>query len=98
MNTGNHVTEEIELSNQKRETMGPETKGTYVKFPLFLIGIGVWVIVLQNAGVITTKYKVHVESGNVGVKGSVSVDNTVSVSIDEVLGRDGGKYYFNNRR
>ena len=34
--------------------------------------------------------------GRVSVIGSVSVDNTVSVSIDEVLNNDGRKYYYNN--
>ena len=34
--------------------------------------------------------------GRVIVSGTVSVDNTVSVSIDEVLNKDGRKYYYNN--
>jgi len=36
--------------------------------------------------------------GRVDVNGSVNVDNTVSVSINEVLGKDGKKYYYNNSR
>lgn len=34
-------------------------------------------------------------SGSVNVDGDVSVTNTVSVSIDEVLGKDNKKYYYN---
>lgn len=71
---------------------------------MIAIGIGIWVIVLQNAGIIPTKQNVYVKGGyidadidgTVDVRGSVDVDNTVSVSIDEVLGRDGKKYYYNN--
>jgi len=75
---------------------------------LIVIGLGIWVLVLQNAGVIPTKQNVYVKGGYVDVSGSVDVSNTVdvsgsvrvfntvSVSIDEVLGRDGKKYYYNN--
>lgn len=72
-----------------------------IKITLIAIAIGIWVIVFQNA---TVKQDVYVKggsvnadvSGEVEVFGSVDVDNTVSVSIDEVLGRDDKKYYFNN--
>ncbi|PKQ62426.1 hypothetical protein [Raineya orbicola] len=84
-----------------------ETKGKNIslKAILIAIGLGIWVIVLQNAGIIPTKQNVYVKggyidadiNGTVDVRGSVDVDNTVSVSIDEVLGRDGKKYYYNNR-
>ena len=68
---------------------------------LITIAIGIWAIVLQNAGIIPTNQNVYVVntvpvSGDVDVSGHVSVDNTVSVSIDEVLHKDGRKYYFSN--
>lgn len=80
-----------------------EKKNLSLKAILIVIGIGIWAIVLQNAGIIPTKQNVYVKGGyidvdnTVRVRGSVSVDNTVSVSIDEVLGRDGRKYYYSNR-
>ncbi len=84
-----------------------ETKGKNISLKAILIAIalGIWVIVLQNAGIIPTKQNVYVKggyidadiNGTVDVRGSVDVDNTVSVSIDEVLGHDGKKYYYNNR-
>lgn len=89
--------------------MDKNSKNLSLKVILITIGIGIWVIVLQNAGVIPTKQNVYVKGGyvdvsgsvdidnTVRVNGSVDVDNTVSVSIDEVLQRDGKKYYFNNR-
>lgn len=85
-----------------------KSKKISLKAILIAIGLGIWVIVLQNAGVIPTKQNVYVKGGyvdvsgsvdidnTVSVQGSVDVDNTVSVSIDEVLGRNGKKYYFNN--
>jgi hypothetical protein len=71
------------------------------KICLIAIAIGIWTIVLQNA---TAEQSVYVKggyidadvSGEVEISGSVDVDNTVSVSIDEVLKSDGKKYYYNN--
>jgi len=89
--------------------MEQKSKNTSFKAILIAIGLGIWVIVLQNAGIIPTKLNVYVKGGyvdientvrvkgSVDVSGSVDVDNTVSVSIDEVLDKNGKKYYYNNR-
>lgn len=80
--------------------MDLKSKSIGLKTILAIIAIGIWAIVLQNAGVIPTKQNVYVKGGSIDVdntvrvKGSVDVDNTVSISIDEVLGRDGKKYYY----
>jgi len=83
-----------------------------LKIILITIGIGIWVLVLQNAGVIPSEQNVYVSggyididainrtvdvTGSVYVVGGVDVDNTVSISIDEVLGEDDKKYYYNNK-
>jgi len=90
--------------------METKSKNISLKAILIAIGVGIWIMVLQNAGVIPTKQNVFIKGGNVNVSGSVDidntvkvtgsvdVDNTVSVSIDEVLDRDGKKYYYNNSR
>lgn len=73
---------------------------------LIAIGLGIWVLVLQNAGLIPTNQNVYVKggyidadiNGTVQVEGTVDIDNTVSVSLDEVLGSDNKKYYYNNNR
>ncbi|MCO6463531.1 MAG: hypothetical protein J5I52_05215 [Saprospiraceae bacterium] len=52
---------------------------------LLFIAIGIWVIALQTFLVSPVK----VVGGYVEVSGSVDVENTVSVSIDEVLGNYG---------
>ena len=91
--------------------MENKSKNLSLKAILVIIGIGIWAIVLQNAGIIPTKQNVYVKGGyidadvsgsvdvdnTVRVRGDVDVDNTVSVSIDEVLGEDDKKYYYNNR-
>lgn len=63
---------------------------------LAIIALCLVIIVIQGFGGGTQD--VYVRGGDVDayVRGSVEVDNTVSVSIDEVLGRDGKKYYYNN--
>lgn len=86
--------------------MEKKSKSISLKAILIVIGIGIWVNVLQNSGIIPTKQNVYVKGGyldanidgTVDVSGSVRVDNTVSVSIDEVLGKNGQKYYYNNSR
>ena len=50
---------------------------------------------VQNVRVLNT-VDTNVQGGEVNVSGNVSVGNTVSVSIDEVLGEDDKKYYFKN--
>ncbi|WP_146216366.1 hypothetical protein [Arenibacter sp. ARW7G5Y1] len=59
-----------------------ELKNFSMKTILIVIGIGIWAIVLQNAGVIPTKQNVYVKGGYIDadVSGSVDIDNTVDVN------------------
>lgn len=77
--------------------MDTKSKNISLKAILITIAVGIWAIVLQNAGVIPTNQNVKVVntvdvSGNVDadVSGSVSVDNTVDINIQEILGRKAG--------
>lgn len=84
--------------------METKSRNISLKAILITIAVGIWAIVLQNAGVIPTNQNVKVVntvdvSGNVDVDGSVSVDNTVDVNISAVnghsnafYGRKGGSY------
>lgn len=54
------------------------------KIILIFIGIGVWVLVLQNAGIIPADKGVYVNGGNVSVSGNVNIVNTTDVNIKEV--------------
>lgn len=91
-----------------------KSKGTLI--PVYSIAIGVWILILQNSGVIPISDKkvivvnpivstidntvdVNVDGGYLRAYidgGYIDVENTVSISIDEVLGTDNKKYYFRN--
>lgn len=81
--------------------MEVKSRNISLKAILIAIGLGIWVIVLQNAGVIPTKQNVYVKGGyidadidgTVDVSGSVSVDNTVDVDITKVNGWNAANYY-----
>jgi len=82
-----------------------EINNIFLKSVLVSISIGIWIVVHQNAGIIQTQQKVTVKNPikiqgkiDANVVGNVSIDNTVSVSIDEILAEDNKKYYYNNNR
>ena len=86
------------------------TKDIVLFVTLLFIASGIWGIFLQNMGYFRGNNDVMTEGdvqlvevvntvdadiqNEVRVSGNVEVDNTVSVSIDEVLGSDNKKYYF----
>jgi hypothetical protein len=79
--------------------MNMDSKNISLKVVLITIAVGIWAIVLQNAGVIPTSQNVKVVntvdvSGNVDadISGSVSVDNTVDINIEEVNGYKAKSY------
>lgn len=47
-----------------------------------IIAIGIWAIVLQNAGIIPTNQNVYVDGGHVNVSGSVDIDNAIDLNGD----------------
>jgi len=85
------------LNNQIFQTMMTKSKYISLKTILISIGVGIWVIVLQNAGIIPTKQNVYVKGGPidanikkaVNVRGSVDIANTVrvrgSVDVDNTV-------------
>lgn len=69
--------------------MEKKPKQISLKTILIVIAAGVWVIVLQNAGIIPTNQRVKVVNtvdAYARVSGRVSVDNTVDVNIHEING------------
>lgn len=81
--------------------MEEKSKNIPLKAILIVIGAGIWVLVLQNSGIIPTSQNVRVINtvdvdgtvginGTVDVSGDVSVGNTVDVNIDEILGGPAG--------
>ncbi len=69
-------------------------KDKFLKILLGIIAAGIWMIVLQNFNVFDNRQDVYVRGGYIDadVSGSVSVDNTVDVNIDEVLGKPAAAY------
>ncbi len=67
-----------------------------IKLVLIVIAIGIWVIVLQNAGVLPTKQKVYVAGGYIDadVTNKVDVSGYVDVNIEAINGHH--DVFFNN--
>lgn len=57
------------------------------------IAVGIWVLVLQNLGVIPVAQDVRIKK-TVKVSGNVDVDNTIDVNLQEINGRS--DVFFNN--
>lgn len=89
--------------------MEQKSKNISLKTILIAIGVGIWVIVLQNAGIIPKlvgtengTQTVYVTGGNidadingtVDVRGSVSVDNEVDVNLESINGKSNAFYDF----
>ncbi len=66
---------------------------------LIVIALGIWAIVLQNAGVIPTNQNVRVvNSIDAHVNGSVSVDNTIDVNLESINGHSNAFYDFGGNK
>lgn len=70
-----------------------EVKNISSKLLLITATVGIWILVLQNFGIIPTSQNVRVTNKvgvtgevNANVNGSVSVDNTVDVNLYEING------------
>jgi hypothetical protein len=72
-----------------------EKKSTNISLRLLLITatVGIWILVLQNFGIIPTSQNVRVTnkvgvtgSVDASVSGSVNIDNTVDVNLQEING------------
>lgn len=74
--------------------METKSKNISLKAILVVIGLGIWVLVLQNAGIIPTKQNVYVKGGYIqaDVNGSVNVGNEVDINISSINGRQAKSY------
>lgn len=78
--------------------MDLKSKNISLKAILVVIAIGIWAIVLQNAGVIPTKQNVYVKGGYIDadVSGTVDIDDVKSIvnvsgDVDVDITRINGK-------
>ena len=74
--------------------MDAKSKNISLKVILIIMTIGIWSLVLQNAGIIPTKQNVYVKGGYIeaDVRGSVDIDNTVDINIESVNGYNNAFY------
>ena len=86
-----------------KPTLRSNMRSNIFKYTLFSISAGVWVIVLQNFGILPHKTDIKNTvsiSGDVDldepieIKGQVSVKNTVDVNLAEINGHSDA--FFNN--
>lgn len=61
-------------------SMANKVKSISLKALLFLIAVGIWILVLQNLGIIPISQDVRV-TNEVEVEGDVDVNNTVDVNV-----------------
>lgn len=82
--------------------METKFKNISLKTILIVIAVGIWAIVLQNAGVIPTNQNVKVVNAvdayvrgsvDANVRGQVSVDNEVRVDISKINGWNAANYH-----
>lgn len=87
--------------------MEQKSKNFSLKAILIAIGAGIWVLVLQNAGIIPKlvgtengTQTVYVTGGSIDadVSGSVSVDNEVDVNLSAINGKSNAFYDFGGNR
>ena len=80
-------------------------KGSSTKIILISISIGIWVIALQNMGIIPTNQNVKVTniveadvSGNVDIGNTVKVNGYIDVNVAAINGNPNAFYDFNGNR
>ena len=70
---------ENSLGNSERRKFRTPTNFS-LRTMLLAIAIGIWILVLQNLGIIPVSQRVNV-TNEVEIDGSVRIDNTVDVSV-----------------
>lgn len=81
------------INNTNRNYKKNQLKNLSLKSILVIIAIGIWMLVLQNLGIIPVAQDVRVKK-TVKVSGNVDVDNTVDINLQEINGRN--DVFFNN--
>ena len=81
------------INNTNRNYKKNQLKNLSLKSILMAIAVGIWMLVLQNLGVIPVAQDVRIKK-TVKVSGNVDVDNTIDVNLQEINGRS--DVFFNN--
>lgn len=81
------------ITNSNNSNKKLQLKTLSLKTILMAIAVGIWMVVLQNLGVIPVAQDVRIKK-TVKVSGNVDVDNTIDVNLQEINGRS--DVFFNN--
>ena len=81
------------ITNSNKSNKKFQLKTLSLKSILMAIAVGIWMLVLQNLGVIPVAQDVRIKK-TVKVSGNVDVDNTIDVNLQEINGRS--DVFFNN--
>lgn len=81
------------ITNSNKSNKKFQLKTLSLKTILMAIAVGIWMLVLQNLGVIPVAQDVRIKK-TVKVSGNVDVDNTIDVNLQEINGRS--DVFFNN--
>ena len=81
------------ITNSNKSNKKFQLKTLSLKSILMAIAVGIWMLVLQNLGVIRVAQDVRIKK-TVKVSGNVDVDNTIDVNLQEINGRS--DVFFNN--
>lgn len=81
------------ITNSNKSNKKFQLKTLSLKSILMAIAVGIWMLVLQNLGVIPVAQDVRVKK-TVKVSGNVDIDNTVDINLQEINGRS--DVFFNN--
>mgnify|MGYP002677500189 CR=1 FL=1 len=81
------------ITNSNKSSKKFQLKTLSLKSILTAIAVGIWMLVLQNLGVIPVAQDVRIKK-TVKVSGNVDVDNTIDVNLQEINGRS--DVFFNN--
>lgn len=81
------------ITNSNKSNKKFRLKTLSLKSILMAIAVGIWMLVLQNLGVIPVAQDVRIKK-TVKVSGNVDVDNTIDVNLQEINGRS--DVFFNN--
>lgn len=81
------------ITNSNKSNKKFQLKTLSLKTILVAIAVGIWMLVLQNLGVIPVAQDVRIKK-TVKVSGNVDVDNTIDVNLQEINGRS--DVFFNN--
>lgn len=76
--------------------METKSKNISLKAILIIMTIGIWAVVLQNAGIIPTKQNVYVKGGyiNADVDNTVDVSGYLDVNLEAINGKSNAFYDF----